>query len=591
MSNSISKLNVTDTKKQFLDSNGDPFYFNEYEKRANPEPPADLSYIQSIFRVLGIITIVLGGYYIAWRWAYSLNFKSPIFSSILIITETGSYLGLWFFVASLWTEIPITELEKKRDAVSLDNPTPQVDIFIATYNEDPELVRLSIQDAKKVIYQDLQKLKIYVLDDGNRKAMKKVAEEEEVLYLSRKNNHGYKAGNLSNGLFHSKGEFIVICDADTRLYPDFLQKTLGFFRDSEVAWVQTPQWFYDLHGGIDPKTYFQKLLPYIGKFIGNICHWFGIRRFLDDPFLSDPTIFYNIILNRRNAQNASFCCGAGSIHRRTALLDVAQSFAKRNGQDIKNVEHFRPFIFHISEDIYTSLETHSLKKWKSILYPRVLSKMLSPQDGLSRYKQLYRYALGTMDMAKNEHGIVFKKGLTFSQKLCYFSSVYSYICSIWSAIFLFIPIFYLFTEISPVGVPINDVLKKLVPFLVANELLQMFAYWGKNTFYPRIFSLGCFWINMKAIYSTYRKIPAKFDVTSKTIGEKDRFIRFVKPHIIIMILSILALIWSITKVSLGMSNTHIGILFLNYLWIVCNLILLGRFVLGMIWTWEKETVA
>ena len=49
---------------------------------------------------------------------------------------------------------------------------------------------------------------------------------------------------------HTSGEFIVICDADTRVFPTFLEHTLGYFRDPDVAWVQTPQWFYDIPEGV-----------------------------------------------------------------------------------------------------------------------------------------------------------------------------------------------------------------------------------------------------------------------------------------------------------------------------------------------------
>ena len=48
--------------------------------------------------------------------------------------------------------------------------------------------------------------------------MRRVAEQEGVNYLSRENNIGFKAGNLRNGLEHTDGDFIVICDADTRVF-------------------------------------------------------------------------------------------------------------------------------------------------------------------------------------------------------------------------------------------------------------------------------------------------------------------------------------------------------------------------------------
>lgn len=71
--------------------------------------------------------------------------------------------------------------------------------------------------------------RIHVLDDGKRAEMRRVAEQEGVNYLSRENNIGFKAGNLRNGLEHTDGDFIVICDADTRVFPSILTDTLGYF--------------------------------------------------------------------------------------------------------------------------------------------------------------------------------------------------------------------------------------------------------------------------------------------------------------------------------------------------------------------------
>ena len=121
--------------------------------------------------------------------------------------------------------------------------------MFTTYNEDPEIVRLSIQDAKAIRYPHSIDLRVHVLDDGRREAMKQVALEEGVGYISRSNNIGFKAGNLRNGLENTGGDFIVICDADTRPFSTLLERTLGYFRDPDVAWVQSPQWFYDIPEG------------------------------------------------------------------------------------------------------------------------------------------------------------------------------------------------------------------------------------------------------------------------------------------------------------------------------------------------------
>jgi cellulose synthase (UDP-forming) len=181
------------------------------------------------------------------------------------MAETLAFIGTILFTINLWQ---VRDIEKKSapscisqclepELNSVQRPI-KVDLFIATYSEDTELVRLSIQDAKRVTYPFPIEYKIHVLDDGKRPEMRRVTEQEGVNYLSRETNIGFKAGNLRNGMEHTDGDFIVICDADTRVFSSILTNTLGYFRDPAVAWVQTPQWFYDLPAGKRLPTVLRK---------------------------------------------------------------------------------------------------------------------------------------------------------------------------------------------------------------------------------------------------------------------------------------------------------------------------------------------
>ncbi len=144
----------------------------------------------------------------------------------------------------------------------------KVDLFIATYSEDVELVRLSIRDAMQMTYPGPLDYKVHVLDDGRRPEMKEVCEQEGANYITRQSNIGYKAGNLRNGLEHTDGDFLIICDADTRVFPTLLSHTLGYFRDPDVAWVQTPQWFFDLPEGEDLASWLRRKAGGAGYGVG-----------------------------------------------------------------------------------------------------------------------------------------------------------------------------------------------------------------------------------------------------------------------------------------------------------------------------------
>lgn len=71
-----------------------------------------------------------------------------------------------------------------------------IDILSTTYNEDPQLVRFGILDAKKTIYPHPIDIRIHILDDGRRDKMRAVA----VNYIARTSNEGLKAGNLRHAI-------------------------------------------------------------------------------------------------------------------------------------------------------------------------------------------------------------------------------------------------------------------------------------------------------------------------------------------------------------------------------------------------------
>jgi cellulose synthase (UDP-forming) len=100
--------------------------------------------------------------------------------------------------------------------------------------------------------------------------MRQVCDEEGIHYITRSSNIGFKAGNMRNAMEQTSGDFIVICDSDTRLFPSILENTLGYFRDPDVAWIQTPQWFFDLPQG-------RTLPDWLGKYAGTPGRWLAAR--------------------------------------------------------------------------------------------------------------------------------------------------------------------------------------------------------------------------------------------------------------------------------------------------------------------------
>ena len=600
------------------------YYFDKFESR-RPEPALPYNpRIEAIAQVLLVMAIVTGGWYIHWRWTASLNPEALWFAIPLVVAETGAYIGLVLFGFNLWRTQDIPKQEPPASitdcvASGTDQTRPiSVDVFFPTYDEDPDLVSLSLRDAQQISYPHEINIAIHVLDDGKRPEMQKVAEEFGCNYITRDNNVGFKAGNLRNAMEQTHGDFILICDADTRPFPTILKNTLGYFRDPDVAWVQTPQWFFDLPEGEALPALLQRKVGIVGRWAGVAAQKImGPIQVGQDPFVNDPKMFYDIILRRRNWANASFCCGAGSIHRREAVMQVAlRQFASaisknvsRETDKLKRLtdeeapddrivemmtrrvaqdEEFTPYKFHVSEDIYTSIDLHSdpERDWKSVMHPDVESKMLSPQDLLTWTIQRFKYAGGTLDIAMHDD-FLFRKGLSWKQRTMYISTVWSYLGGIWNVIFLFSPLIFLFFAVAPVAAYSMDFYKHILPFLVLTELATMFSMWGISGRKAKFNYLSFFPVNLRAIWTVMKGEKISFKVTPK-IRQEGNFLHLVLPQFAVMVLTALGIAFAWSMYALGFGTYAIEGLVINTFWGLNNILAMSGIVMAAFWQPPQE---
>jgi cellulose synthase (UDP-forming) len=237
---------------------------------------------QVAIRVLIVANLILGTYYIAWRYAASINWAFWPLGLALIAAETYSFVDAWLFGIGMWKWRRRLRFPAKRGDET-------VDVFITCYNEPVELVRETAEASLKLTHP----ARVWICDDGNSPAMRAMAEEIGCGYIARteewlgKDRHA-KAGNLINAIGQTDGEFMLILDADQVPLPNLLDETLGYFRDPKVAFVQTPQWFKNVPPG--------------------------------DPFGSQAPLFYGPIQEAKDGWNAAFFCGSNAVLRREAML-------------------------------------------------------------------------------------------------------------------------------------------------------------------------------------------------------------------------------------------------------------------------------
>lgn len=600
------------------------FYFKEFEHRKPPEPVPFSMSRELLYQYLATCNLTFGVWYLWWRWSYALNYDALWFSFPLVLAESCAFIGSVLFIFNLWKtkdETKKTPPHTINECVAegtLDSRSTRpisVDVFFPSYDEEPELVRLSILDAQKIRYPHAIDIKIYILDDGKREEMALLASALGVEYITRDSNIGFKAGNLRNALEQTDGDFIVICDADTRPFPTILEHTLGYFRDPDVAWVQTPQWFFDLPEGDRFPVWLEQKMGRSGSLLGRIVEKiYGPVTIGADPFANDPQMFYDVIQRRRNWVNASFCCGAGSIHRREAVMEAAlRSYSEQIGREHNEVERqirkltkekrvdrdisenlrqeimfdteFTPYKFHVSEDIYTSMVLHSdtEREWRSILHPDVESKMLSPQDLQTWTVQRFKYSGGSIDIFANDNPL-FRKGMNIKQKMMYGASFWSNLSAIWNVIFLASPIIYFLTSIAPVSAYDTTFYLHFLPFILTAEVAMMVGTWGVAGYKGKTNYLSFFPVNLRALWTVLRGQKISFPTTPKE-RQNGTFGHLVIPQMAVFGLSLFSLCFAWFNYVTELFGTYsFGGLVLNSFWIINNMMAMWGMIRAAYWT-------
>lgn len=355
-------------------------------------------------------TLVVAAWYMWWRLG-TFNPDAKAFSYLL-------YAGEWFGIITLLLHYFMVRRLSIREA-----PLPEaghtVDVFIPTYNEPVDIVRRTLVTAIGMEYPHTT----YLLDDGNREEMRKLAEELGCKYLARETNENAKAGNLNYGIKHSSGEFIAIFDADHAPKKTFLMRTLGYFKDPSVAFVQTPQDFYNL------DSFQHRVVRKSGQV------W------------SEQSLFFRVIQRGKDYWNAAFFCGSCAILRRSALEAVGGIATGT-----------------ITEDIHTSIRLHKYG-YKSVYHAESLAFGIAPAHIEPFLKQRIRWGQGAMQVWRRE-GVIFNRHLTLAQKLNYIASMAIYFDGWQKFLYYLTPIVVLLTGMMPLVTTMEDFLLHFIPFFV-----------------------------------------------------------------------------------------------------------------------------
>lgn len=197
---------------------------------------------------------------------------------LVALAQLRFLLVLLFAPRTQASEPPLTVLEH----------WPVVAVQIATYREAKALP--SLLDAITKLDWPRERLSVQVIDDSEGIDLEATIELVEtfrrtgldVAVLHRGSRSGYKAGALNYGLANAReATLVAYCDADCRLAPDFLRRSVAAMQDPSVAAIQS-FWTYP-NGGANPLAALQEAaFCYLFRFdieprnrLGLPCYYLG----------------------------------------------------------------------------------------------------------------------------------------------------------------------------------------------------------------------------------------------------------------------------------------------------------------------------
>ena len=255
---------------------------------------------------------------------------------------------------------------------------PAVTVQLPLYNEMYVVERLL--DSVAAIRYPRDRFQIQVLDDSTDETCDICRNKIEQLvvrypdldieYVHREDRTGFKAGALENGLRTAKGELVMIFDADFVPNPDILDCTVHHFLDPKVAVVQC-RWEH-INRDFSALTEAQALM-------------------LDGHFIMEHA--------GRNRSGRFFNFnGTAGLWRRAAIVDAG------------GWHHDT-----LTEDMDLSYRAQ-LRGWRFVYLPHIAAPAELPVEMSAFKAQQFRWAKGSIQVARKLLPRILGSNATFAQK-------------------------------------------------------------------------------------------------------------------------------------------------------------------------------
>jgi cellulose synthase (UDP-forming) len=478
--------------------------------------------------LLGLNIVLAVSYFIAITFFFRIG--NPILFGLLIFGEVFHLFQVLTFIYSVW--------DTTYRAPLYPNHFPSVNVFITVAGEPAEIVRETVTAALAMRYPYFN---VTILNDGfvakkdNWREIELLAAELGAGCITRQVPGGAKAGNINNGLAFTNADLVAIFDADHVPYPDFLEKTVPYFGNPKVAFVQTPQFYKNYHDTLVTQSSWEQ-----------------------------QELFFGAICKGRNRHGAVTMCGTNMLLSRAALTEVGGMCTES-----------------IAEDFVTGLFMHE-RGYISVYVPEVLAEGLATADLLTYSKQQFRWGRGALDVIFR-YNPLFRRGLSWPQRIEYLSGASFFLSGSIVVLDALLPIIFFFT--GQVALHITGMLLAVIflPYLFFTLYLIQRSTNFTFTFRSMAFSIGSFSIQLDALYAALTNTKNSFVITNKGITT-GTFAPIVRLHLIYAGLMVVGIIWAIFREGLDASVIN------NIAWASINLLVFTPFIRAAFASQEPEVL-
>ena len=419
--------------------------------------PDDRGRHEGVRRLVAAAALVVGGIYLAWRLLDTWQGANPVLFTVLFACELFGWTMLASFTFLAW-RIPL----RARPPI-VEHPT--VGVFVCTYDEGIQVLEATLVGCNAIRYPHTT----YVLDDGRRDEVRRLAERLGAGYVTRPDNQHAKAGNINHALGSTEGELLLVLDADHVPQPDILDATVGYFDDASVALVQTPHDF----GNLDSFQHF-------------------------DTGRHDQSMFFEVIMPGKDRHNGAYWCGSAAVIRRSALEDIGGIATET-----------------VAEDFHTTIRLHS-HGWTTRYHDETLVQGLAPHDLASFLLQRDRWARGNLAVLRTPENPVIARNLTVKQRASYLASLLAYFVPLQRVLMVAVLATMLIGGLLPVHAPAWQFAVFWVPWmtleLAAGTLLSRGRVSPLDGSYMLVLTTE---IYTRAVFVLIRPFRMSFNVTPK----------------------------------------------------------------------------